>query len=541
MTADVVIAGGGPNGLMVACELALTGVRPVVLELLPEPSTEPRANGLLGQVVRMVDRRGLYERLSGSEGPPEPISSYFMFAAMGLNLGLLEDSPIYALPAPQHRITQVLAERAGELGVEIRRGHGVVGLAQDDDAVTVDVAGPDGTYRLRTRYLVGADGGHSVTRKLSGIAFPGITFDRTTNRTAHATVPAQWLDPATGALNVPGYGSIQPFLPHRTEHGAFSYAPLPGHPPLISTTEWDQPATQSAMSLEELRSSVRRVLGADVPLGPPAGDGPFVLRRLDGGNVRVAEQFRDRRVFLVGDAAHVGTTGGSGLNLGLQDAVNLGWKLAATLRGSAPPGLLDSYDTERRPAAARMATYSQAQAALSAPGSDVTALRELFTELLGDRTTVQRLADLTAGADIHYDMGGTGTHPLVGRFCPDLDLHTSTGTVRLAEMTRSARPLLLDLTQDGYPAKALAEWQDHVDILTAGPQPTGPPATALLLRPDCYVAWATASPRPNAADLESLRAATQQWIAPGEPEARSHGAGQAAPGVEPSSPGTTPV
>ncbi|WP_431955647.1 FAD-dependent monooxygenase [Nocardia lijiangensis] len=513
MNTDVVVVGGGPAGLMLACELSLAGIRPLVLERLPEPSVEPKANGLLGQVVHMVDRRGLFERLSGSFGPPQPNSAYFMFAAMNLDLTLLDDSPIYALPVPQRRIVEVLVERAIELGVEIRWGHQVVGVRQGDE-VTVDVVGPDECYRLQTRYLVGADGAHSVTRKLSGIGFPGVTYDRTTVRSAHVTVLATSIDQDTGALHVPGYGPVRPFQPHRTEHGGFSYAPLPGHPPLVSTTEWDQPETRAPMSLAEMRASIHRVLGADLPLDAPDGTGPHVLRRLSGGNTRVAERFGHGRVFLIGDAAHVYAAGGGpGLNLGLQDAVNLGWKLAAEIEGHAPPGLLASYQTEREHAARRMVMNAQAQSALIAPGHDVGGLRDLFTELLGDRNTVQRLADLIAGADVHYDMGVPGAHPLVGRFAPEMAVRTSIGTVRLAELTRSARPLLLDLTDDASAATALSSARgadDRIEILTAGSESTD--VTAVLLRPDSYVVWASSSPKPTAAELDALRVAASRWF-----------------------------
>lgn len=274
------------------------------------------------------------------------------------------------------------------------------------------------------------------------------------------------------------------------------------------------------MTLAELRESVRRVLGADIPLEPPTGEGPHVLRRRVGGSNRVAERFRDGRVFLLGDAAHVEAAGGQGLNLGMQDAINLGWKLAAQLHGDAPAGLLDSYHTERQRAARRVNVFAQATSALLAPGSDVTALRELFTELLEDRSTVRRLADLIAGTDIRYDMGDGGGHPLVGRCAPDLVLHTGTGTVRLAELTRTARPLLLDLTPNRSLAGSLSGWQGRVEVVTARCHTGEAGATALLLRPDTYVAWATAAANPDRADSASLRAAAMRWF--GVPASAAH-------------------
>lgn len=504
---DVVIVGAGPNGLMLACELALGGVRPVVIERLTEPNKEPRSNGLVGQVVRMVDRRGLFERLSGQPGPPRPNNGYFMFAAMPLNLSLLADSPVYNLPVPELKTVQVLEERATELGVEIRRGHELTGLTQDDDGVTLTVRSTE-TYELRAKYVVGADSAHSPVRKAVGIGFPGVTYDRTTSRAAHATVPTEWLDPTSGALNVPGHGPILPFLPIRTDHGGFSYAPLPGRPPLVATTEWDEPTVvddslrklreeDEPMTLDEMRASIARVLGVDVPIGPPPGDGPHVLRRINGGNTRVAERYRDGRVFLAGDAAHVFAAGGTGLNLGMQDAINLGWKLAATINGGVD--VLDTYEAERRPIADRTITFSQAQSALLFPGDDVTGLRQLFGELLTQPDVVRALANLVAGADVRYPVG-EGAHPLAGWPAPDLDLHTSNGTVRLAELARKAKPLLIDLTENGD------LHADGVEIVRATADTD---VTALLLRPDSYVAWASSDPRP---DADALRATAAEWF-----------------------------
>jgi 2-polyprenyl-6-methoxyphenol hydroxylase-like FAD-dependent oxidoreductase len=512
MINDVVIAGAGPNGLMLACELGLAGVRPIVLERLPEPGNELRANGLVGQVVRMLDRRGLHERLSGSKEPPTPVPG-FVFGALPLDLTALEDNPIYLLPVPQARITQVLAERAVELGVEIRRGHELTDLEQDGDAVTATVAGPDGPYRLRARYLVGADGGHSVTRKRSGIGFPGVSRDDIVSRTVTAHPPAAWVDPATRALDVPGYGVIPPFLHHRTERGLFVFGPFQGREPLVTTLEWERPTDEAApMTMEEMRASIRRVLGVDVPLDPPNGAGPHLLRRLSGGNTRLAERYRDGRVLLVGDAAHVHSAiGGPGLNLGLQDTVNLGWKLAAEVRGWAPDVLLDSYQDERRLATARNMLHAQAQIAIRR-GHDVAAvaLRDLFQELLLDDQPLRRLGALMAGSDVRYPFPGHDQNPLIGTFAPDLALQTDRGETTVAELMHGARPFFLDLA-DRPELREIAEgWRRRVDVHTA--ETDQRPADALLVRPDAHVAWAATVDEPTDTAAPALREALSRWF-----------------------------
>ncbi len=360
----------------------------------------------------------------------------------------------------------------------VRRGHTLAGLDQDGDAVTAEVDGPDGRYRVRAAYLVGADGGRSVVRKACGIDFPGITDDTFVSRSGQVVIDA----PAAvgdGRLDVPGLGLLRPATFTRTDTGMFAYGMFQPGLYRVSVHEWGAGAADDSedMPLAELRDAVKRVLGADLPMRAPDGAHP-ALRRLAGVNSRQAEHYRRGRVFLAGDAAHVHSgVGGPGLNLGMQDVLNLGWKLAAAVHGWAPAGLLDTYESERHPVGTRVVMHTRAQMALLSPGPNITALRELMTELLGARAVRRHVADLMAGADVRYPT--TSTHPMAGRWMPD---RTLDGGRRVAELLRAARPLLLAPHGSGA-AEAAAGWADRVDTVPGGD-------TAVLVRPDGYVAWA---------------------------------------------------
>lgn len=512
-TADVVIAGAGPTGLMLAIELSLGGVTPVVLEQLPEISEIPKGNGVFGLSVQVLDYRGLLEPLRAEATYAGPAPSFF-FGPLTLDFSGLARSPLQVLAAQQRTIERKLAGRLTELGGTVRRGHELTGFTQQDDSVTVEVSGPAGDYQIRSRYLAGCDGAHSPVRKLAGIGFPGITSGNV-SRIGRVRVPAELIVPGTGELDVPGAGRLRMMQPVRTPRGSYSIGPqasvdkaAPRDAYIVSTIEEDADADPTVpMTLAELSASLRRVLGADLPMSDP-----IWLTRVVG-NSRQADRYREGRVLLAGDAAHVYGLGGS-LNAGLLDAVNLGWKLAAQARGTAPDGLLDSYHAERHPAGQRALLQSRAQRALLADDEYARATRELVGELLAYPEPLQHVGEMIAGSDVRYDMTGPGqaahpAHPLAGRLAPDLRLRTADGRTRVAEVMRAARPVLLDFTEDGRVAGTAADWGGHVTLLVVTTQAGTAPADALLIRPDGYVAWASG---PGAAEpAAGLDGAVRTW------------------------------
>jgi 2-polyprenyl-6-methoxyphenol hydroxylase-like FAD-dependent oxidoreductase len=520
---DAVIAGAGPNGLMLAAELGLAGIQTVVLDPMPGPNPEPRANGIVGQGVRILDHRGLYRELAGEVGPPRH-SPRAMFAAFPLDIALMPDSQVFLLAVQQPRLVQVLAERSREYGTDIRWGHALTGFDQHADGVMVHVNGPDGAYQLETKYFIGADGGTSMTRKLAGIDFPGMSsYDLVARVGFDVLPPAEWVDPASGGLDVPGFGRIPPMQFHRVDGGVFACGALGGRAAVIifelGPAAREEPRNDDVegepMSLAELEASAKRVIGAEVPLRPKSPDMPLDLRRFSGINSRIASRYQAGRVILVGDAAHVHSPmGGPGLNLGIQDAVNLGWKLAAVLNGRVEPALLATYEAERRPAAERVIMHSRAQLALVRPGPEITALRELFSELLTDPNVVRRISDLVSGAENRYDMGyetGNAEHPLVGHWVPDFSVANAGGTRRIAELARDGRSLLVDLTEHGAVASAMMDVADQLTV--AAGRPVGDvAATAILVRPDGYVAWASSAVTSDPDELGKLRGVLARWF-----------------------------
>jgi 2-polyprenyl-6-methoxyphenol hydroxylase-like FAD-dependent oxidoreductase len=496
--ADVLVVGGGPVGLMLAGELRLCGVRPLVLERLTEPAGHDRAGALHVRTVEILDCRGELDRfLDGTE-----LARGLPFAGMfgrGLDYRLLDTRHPYSALVPQSRTETLLAERAAGMGVEIRRGHEVVELHQDPDGVAAAVVGPRGRYRVRGRYAVGCDGGRSRTRRLAGIGFPGTA----------ATVSALVGYLTTAERNVPRRWE-------RTANGILVLAfPPEGGIGRVVVVEYDRPRQVDAppVTPAEINAAVARVRGAPLALTEPV----LWLSRF-GDASRQADRYRSGRIFLAGDAAHVHfPIGGQGLNTGLHDAVNLGWKLAARIRGWGSEELLDTYHLERHHAGERVLLNTRAQLALMRPDDEhTTPLRTIVEELLGLADVNRYFAEMISGAGIrHPTFAPAEAHARLGDFAGQLSVSTGDGTVHVAELLRSGRGLVLDLADRSAVRDAARGWADRIRVVTGrlveAPSPdrwTADPAEALLVRPDGHIACVV----PGGDDVVGLRTALTRWF-----------------------------
>ncbi|MGK5550289.1 FAD-dependent monooxygenase [Actinomadura kijaniata] len=495
MDFDVVVVGAGPSGLMLAGELRLAGVRTLVLDRLTEPVAFSKAMGLQARSLEILELRGLAERFLGDAGRIP--ASHFGNLGVPVRFDGLDTRHPYVLHIPQVRTEALLTEWAGGLGAEIRRGHRVTGLRQREDGVTVQVDTPDGPTEVSTGYLVGCDGGSSTVRTAAGIGFPG---DDPSIFVVLADVRFKKEPPrAEGAGSIRRFGVIRPELP-----AWFAAFPL-GDGLYRATVAWfGRPFAdrRAAVTEQEVRDALVEVAGDDFGMH----DVRWMSRVTDVS--RQAETYRSGRVLLAGDSAHVHLpAGGQGLNLGLQDAMNLGWKLGAAVNGWAPPGLLDTYQAERHPAAAEVLRNTRAQGLLMNPDPRYDPLRDTFRELLGLDETNRHVAGMISGLGVRYDL--PGDHPMVGRRMPDVDVPSRTGTRRLSSHFHGGRGVLLT------PEPVTTGWERRVDTVVGEVRRLAgsAPGDAYLIRPDGYVCWA-GGPR-----ARSLRSALATWF--GDPEPRS--------------------
>jgi 2-polyprenyl-6-methoxyphenol hydroxylase-like FAD-dependent oxidoreductase len=501
---DVIIAGAGPTGLMLACELRLAGVNVLVLERLAERNGESRAGGLHARSLELLDQRGIADRFlaAGRTGP----LAHFSF--ISLNIGDLPTRHPYALAIHQSRVERLLEERAIELGARLRWSAEVIDLRQDGTGIEVQITGVQGTERLRADYLVGCDGGRSAVRKLAGIGYPG------TPATLTALMgDVKLTDPPPEII----FGDEG-----RREHGSFMIfdSDQPDTHRVI-TMEFDKVTDRDApVTLEVLRRACIKIAGTDFGMHSPHWLSSF------GDAARQADRYRDGRVLLAGDAAHIHfPSSGQGMNLGLQDAVNLGWKLGAVARGQAPEELLDSYHAERHAAAKRVLGSIRAQTALWRPGAQTDALREVFGALVEFEDANRYLGGVCTQLDTSYPVGDG--HPALGRRMPDLDIKTPFGQIRVFELLHAARPVLLDFTGRPDLRAALVGWTDRVDLVEAEcpddhwkcPVIGDVPApAAVLIRPDGHVVWVAPSAPAGSATpgtaTAALGSALTRWFGP---------------------------
>jgi 2-polyprenyl-6-methoxyphenol hydroxylase-like FAD-dependent oxidoreductase len=479
----VVIAGGGPTGLILAGELALARVDVAIVERRERQDLAgSRAGGLHARTIEVLDQRGIAERFL-SQGQVAQVAG---FSFIPLDISDFPTRHNYGLALWQNHIERIMADWVGELPVKFYRGREVTGLAQDDTGVDVELS--DGAS-LRANYLVGCDGGRSLVRKKAGIDFPG--WDASTSYLIAEVEMAE--EPAWGI--------------RRGEKGVNALGKLEDGKRVRVVLVEPRVGEGEEPTLSDLRDGLTAVYGTDFGVRHPS----WLSRFTD--MARQAASYRDRRVFLAGDAAHVhAPAGGQGLNIGVQDAVNLGWKLAQVVKGISPESLLDTYHAERHPIGARVLRLTMAQMALGRGDDRTEALRETMSELLRMDEPRKRYAGTMSGLDIHYELG-VG-HPLLGRRMPDLDLVTANGPLRVFTLLHEARPALLNL--DELAGFDITPWADRVQVIDARYDGTWelpvigvvPAPAAVLIRPDGYVAWVGDSTQSGLAD------ALTTWFGP---------------------------
>lgn len=490
---DVVIAGGGPAGMMLAAELALAEVDVVIVERRPSHAVAgTRAGGLHSRTIELFDQRGVGDRFL-AEGQVAQVAT---FGTAVLDLGDFPTRHPYSLGIWQSDVERIMASWVAELPVQILYGSEATGFVQEADGVDVGLAGD---RSLRARYLVGCDGGRSLVRRTAGIGFPGWEASRS-NLIAEAEMSQE---PELGVRHddagVHGIGRLD----YEIRDGEVVFADE--GPVRLTLTELEVDATGEEPTLEDLKRALDSVYGTDFGVHSPT----WISRFTDA--TRQADEYRAGRVLLAGDAAHIHyPVGGQGLNLGVQDAVNLGWKLARVVEGTASASLLDTYRDERHPVTARVLRHTMALAALQRRDDRMSALLETVSELAVMDEPRRHLAGIVSGLDVHYELGEG--HPLLGRRMPDLDLTTADGELRVFELLHAGRPALVDL---GLPGDVdITPWSErvqHVEATCEGRwelpvlgEVDAP--VAVLVRPDGYAAWV------GDRDRDGLEEALTAWF-----------------------------
>ncbi|MDT3397068.1 FAD-dependent monooxygenase [Streptomyces sp. B1866] len=478
---DVIVAGAGPSGLMLAGELRLAGIPVIVLDRLAEPMQQSRALGFSARTLEEFGQRGLLAEFG--ELDTIPVGH---FGGMPLDYRIIEGGNFGVRGVPQSRTERILAGWALGLGADLRRSHEVVGLEQDGSGVTVDADTPGGVVRLRARYLVGCDGARSAVRRLTGIAFPGTD--------------------ATMEMKMADFTGVRvPIRPTGQVGEAGMVVVLPLGPEAIRAVVFERGAgvrpTQEPPTFPEVADAFQRVTGEDIHAGRPIWTSYFT----DAS--RQAETYRRDRVFLAGDAAHIHLPiGAQGISAGVGDVVNLGWKLAAALRGHAPADLLDTYHAERHPVGAGIVANTLVQRSLYLGGPEAQPLRDVFGDLIRLDQVQRRLVGAVTGLDIVYG-GEEGGHPLLGRRLPEQELAVADAKTTTFELLRAGRPVLLDLHDSAGLRASAAGWSDRMDIVTASRLDPTAPAASLLVRPDGYVAWVSTDGTPD-----GLTGALGRWF-----------------------------